>query len=67
MTLPKPDGLDHYYLIHKPDTAKEVLEQADQCIQDILNGTARADHASFDELIQTHSGTSFLPNQILHR
>lgn len=67
MTLPKPDGLDHYYLIHKPDTAKEVLEQADQCIQDILNGTARVDHIYYQELIQTHSGTSFLPNQIADR
>ena len=42
MSLPKRDGVhDRYYLIHKPDTAPEVLAEADACIQDILDGTAR--------------------------
>ena len=41
MRLPKRDGVNgRYYLIHKPDTDAEVLEHADQCIQDVLNGTA---------------------------
>ena len=38
MSLPKRDGVNgRYYLIHKPDTDLEVLEHADQCIQDILD------------------------------
>ena len=42
MSLPKRDGVHgRYYLIHKPDTDPEVLEQADQCIQDVLDGTAK--------------------------
>ena len=42
MSLPKRDGVhDRYYLIHKPDTSLEVLAEADLCIQDVLNGTAR--------------------------
>ena len=39
MSLPKRDGVHgRYYLIHKPDTDPEVLEHADQCIQDVLDG-----------------------------
>ena len=42
MSLPKRDGVnDRYYLIHKPDTDPEVLKHADQCIQDVLDGTAK--------------------------
>ena len=42
MSLPKRDGVhDRYYLIHKPDTSPELLAEADLCIQDVLNGTAR--------------------------
>lgn len=34
MSLPKRDGVhDRYYLIHKPDTAPEVLAEADACIR----------------------------------
>ena len=36
-----------YYLIHKPDTDPEVLEQADQCIQDVLDGTAEENHSGY--------------------
>ena len=37
MSLPKRDGVQgRYYLIQKPDTNPEVLEHADQCIQDVL-------------------------------
>ena len=36
MSLPKRDGVQgRYYLIQKPDTNPEVLEHADQCIQDL--------------------------------
>ena len=36
MSLPKRDGVNgRYYLIHKPDVNPEVLEHADQCIQDV--------------------------------
>ena len=42
MSLPKRDGVKgRYYLIHKPDTSPEVLAEADLCIQDVLDGTAR--------------------------
>ena len=42
MSLPKRDGVQgRYYLIQKPDTNPEVLENADQCIQDVLDGTAK--------------------------
>ena len=48
MSLPKRDGVnDRYYLIHKPDTSPEVLAEADLCIQDVLNGTARENHSAY--------------------
>ena len=48
MSLPKRDGVHgRYYLIHKPDTDSEVLEQADQCIQDVLDGTAEENHSGY--------------------
>ena len=47
MSLPKRDGVhDRYYLIHKLDTSPEVLAEADLCIQDVLNGTARENHSA---------------------
>lgn len=68
MRLPKRDGVKgRYYLIHKPDTDAEVLEHADQCIQDVLNGTARENHADYPVVIRNEKGTPFLPNQILER
>ena len=46
MSLPKRDGVKgRYYLIHKPDTSPEVLAEADLCIQDVLDGTARENHS----------------------
>ena len=48
MSLPKRDGVNgRYYLIHKPNTDPEVLEHADQCIQDVLDGTAKENHSSY--------------------
>ena len=48
MSLPKRDGVhDRYYLIHKPDTSPELLAEADLCIQDVLNGTARENHSAW--------------------
>ena len=68
MNLPKRDGLhDRYYLIHKPDTAPEVLAEADLCIQDVLDGTARENHSGFPTVVRNHNGTPFLPDQILER
>ena len=68
MRLPKRDGVNgRYYLIHKPDTDAEVLEHADQCIQNVLNGTARENHADYPVVIRNEKGTPFLPNQILAR
>ena len=68
MRLPKRDGVNgRYYLIHKADTDAEVLEHADQCIQDVLNGTARENHSDYPVVIRNEKGTPFLPNQILER
>ena len=68
MSLPKRDGVQgRYYLIQKPDTNPEVLEHADQCIQDVLNGTAKENHSSYPMVVQNQSGTPFLPSQLLDR
>ena len=68
MSLPKRDGVnDRYYLIHKPDTSPEVLAEADLCIQDMLNGTARENHSAYPTVVRNHNGTPFLPNQLLER
>ena len=68
MSLPKRDGVhDRYYLIHKPDTSPEVLAEADLCIQDMLNGTARENHSAYPTVVRNHNGTPFLPDQLLER
>ena len=68
MSLPKRDGInDCYYLIHKPDTSPEVLAEADICIQDVLNGTARENHSAYPTVVRNHNGTPFLPDQLLER
>ena len=68
MSLPKRDGVhDRYYLIHKPDTSPEVLVEADLCIQDVLNGTARENHSAYPTVVRNHNGTPFLPSQLLDR
>ena len=68
MSLPKRDGIHgRYYLIHKPDTAPEVLAHADRCIQDVLDGTAKENHSGFPVVVRNQSGTSFLPSQLLER
>ena len=68
MSLPKRDGVHgRYYLIHKPDTDSEVLEQADQCIQDVLDGTAEENHSGYPVVVRNQNGTPFLPSQLLDR
>ena len=68
MSLPKRDGVQgRYYLIQKPDTNPEVLEHADQCIQDVLDGTAKENHSSYPVVVRNQSGTPFLPSQLLER
>ena len=68
MSLPKRDGVhDRYYLIHKPDTSPEVLAEADLCIQDVLDGTARENHSDYPTVVRNHNGTPFLPDQLLER
>ena len=43
MSLPKRDGVQgRYYLIQKPDTNPEVLEHADQCIQELAGKKGRS-------------------------
>ena len=68
MSLPKRDGVNgRYYLIHKPNTDPEVLAEADLCIQDILEGTARENHSDYPTVVRNHNGTPFLPDQLLDR
>ena len=68
MSLPKRDGVHgRYYLIHKPDTDPKVLEQADQCIQDVLDGTAEENHSGYPVVVRNQNGTPFLPSQLLER
>lgn len=68
MSLPKRDGVNgRYYLIYKPDTDPEVLEHADQCIQDMLDGTAKENHSGSPMVVRNQSGTHFLPSQLLDR
>ena len=68
MSLPKRDGVNgRYYLIHKPDTSPEVLAEADLCIQDVLDGTARENHSDYPTVVRNHNGTPFLPDQLLER
>ncbi|HIT04558.1 MAG TPA: hypothetical protein IAC22_08625 [Candidatus Caccocola faecipullorum] len=68
MNLPKRDGLHgRYYLIHKPETAPEVLAEADLCIIDVMNGTARENHSGYPTVVCNHNGTPFLPSQLLER
>lgn len=68
MSLPKRDGVNgRYYLIHKPDVNPEVLEHADQCIQDVLDGTAKENHSASPKVVRSQSGTPFLPSQLLDR
>ena len=68
MSLPKRDGIHgRYYLIHKPDTAPEVLAHADRCIQDVLDGSAKENHSSFPVVVRNQSETPFLPSQLLER
>ena len=67
MSLPKRDGVQgRYYLIQKPDTNPEVLEHADQCIQDVLDGTAKVNFG-YPVVVRNQSGTPFLPSQLLDR
>ena len=62
MSLPKRDGVhDRYYLIHKPDTSLEVLAEADLCIQDVLNGTARENHSAYRLWCEIINGTTLSP------
>ena len=64
----KRDGVNgRYFLIHKPDTPKEILDEADVCIQDILDGKARENHSAFPTVVRNHNGTPFLPDQLLER
>ena len=68
MNLPNRDGVNNrYYLIHKPDTDPEVLKQADICIEDVLNKTARENHSAYPMIVRNHNGAPFLPNQLLER
>ena len=68
MSLPKRDGVHgRCYLIHKTDTDPEVLAHADQCIQDVLDGTAKENHSGSPVVVRNQSGTPFLPSQLLER
>ena len=67
MSLPPLDGVNHrYYLIHSAQTPKEVLEQADLCIQDLWAGKVHVDR-KWPFVVKNHCGVPFLPRQILDR
>ena len=66
--MPKRDDVNgRYYLIHKPDTSPKVLAEADLCIQDVLDGTARENHSDYPTVVRNHNGAPFLPNQLMER
>ena len=44
-----------------------MLAEADLCIQDVLNGTARENHSAYPTVVRNHNGTPFLPSQLLDR
>ena len=44
-----------------------MLAEADLCIQDVLNGTARENHSAYPTVVRNHNGTPFLPDQLLER
>ena len=44
-----------------------MLAEADICIQDVLNGTARENHSAYPTVVRNHNGTPFLPDQLLER
>lgn len=44
-----------------------MLAEADLCIQDVLNGTARENHSAYPTVVRNQSGTPFLPSQLLER
>ena len=44
-----------------------MLKHADQCIQDVLDGTAKENHSGSPLVVRNQSGTPFLPSQLLDR
>ena len=44
-----------------------MLEHADQCIRDVLDGTAKENHSAYPAVVRNQSGTPFLPSQLLER
>ena len=67
MNLPKRDGLHgRYYLIHKPETAPEVLAEADVCILDVLDGTARENRSGYPMVVLGSRLCSYVSGQVLY-
>ena len=68
LNLLKHDGFNHrYFLIHEPDTDVRVLEEADLCIRDIVEGNAQENHAAYPTVILNQNGIPFLPWQLIKR
>ena len=44
-----------------------MLEHVDQCIQDVVDGTAKENHSGYPVVVRNQSGTPFLPSQLLGR
>lgn len=61
------DDKYNYHLIHKKDTDKRILDEADACIDDILSSKASARCNDYPTLVCNHSGERFLPFQIVER
>ena len=68
MSLPKRDGVQgRYYLIQKPDTNPEVLEHADQCIQDVLDWNCKRKPFRLSVVVRTKAERPFFPATLLER
>ena len=68
MSLPKRDGVQgRYYLIPETRYESRSAGTRDQCIQDVLDGTAKENHSGYPVVVRNQSGTPFLPSQLLER
>ena len=48
-------------------SAFQDVYKRQQCIQDVLDGTAKENHSGYPVVVRNQSGTPFLPSQLLER
>ena len=56
---------DRYELIHQSAAGRDTRAIADECIQDVLHGQARADHSAYPSVIIGQKGMAFLSSHLL--